>query len=303
MKAKPTLATPFVKLASIFAGVAIAAIAHAQAGVTLVHVHGLGFSTDGQQLVVPSHDGVAIYSGGRWSKAPGPPHDYMGFAATRQRFYSSGHPAPGSGLVNPLGLIRSDDNGRTWTKLGLEGQSDFHLMAAGYATNAVYVYNGEPNARMDRTGIYYTQNDGFAWRRADGAGLEGKIEALAVHPTDPNTVAVGSSSGLFVSTDAGAHFRATLSGAQIPGIMFDHEGRALWTSAFDRSAHLLRVDWKNGQKTELKLPPLGQDAVAYIAQNPTRPDEFAIATFERSIYVSDDRGGNWRQIANHGRTL
>ena len=302
MKTKSVLATPLGKLALVLGGVAISALAGAQASVGLTHVHGLGFSADGQQLVVPSHDGVAIYSGGRWSKAPGPPHDYMGFVATKQRFYSSGHPAPGSGLVNPLGLIRSDDNGKTWTKLGLEGQSDFHLMAASYATNAIYVYNGEPNARMDRTGIYYTQNDGFAWRRADAAGLDGKIEALAVHPTDPKTVAVGTSSGLFVSTDAGAHFKAVLSGAEVPGIMFDHDGSALWTSTFDRSAHLLRVEWKTAQKSQLKIPPLGQDAVAYVAQNPTKPEEFAIATFERSIYVSDDRGGTWRQIADHGRT-
>src|SRR2546429_5088264 len=51
---------------------------------------------------------------------------YMGFAATAQGAYSSGHPAPESGLTNPFGLIRSRDGGKTWDKLGLEGESDFH---------------------------------------------------------------------------------------------------------------------------------------------------------------------------------
>ena len=94
--------------------------------ITLHHVHGLSYSADGRQIFIPSHNGLAVYSDGRWSMAPGPAHDYMGFSATRQFFYSSGHPAPNSGLVNPFGLIRSKDGGKTWDKRGLEGESDFH---------------------------------------------------------------------------------------------------------------------------------------------------------------------------------
>ena len=303
MTVKPMIGNALATIAIVFAGIVIPAPVHAQASVTLMHVHGLGFSPDGQQLVIPSHHGLAIYSAGRWSKAAGPEHDYMGFVATQKSYYSSGHPAPGSGLIDPFGVVRSDDGGKTWAKLGLEGQSDFHLLAASYATNAVYVYNVAANSRMDRPGLYYTLNDGLAWRRADAAGLDGNIEALAVHPTDPKTVAAGTSTGLFVSADAGAHFAPLLTGAQVPGLMFDHDGSTLWTSTFDRSAHLIRVDWKSAQKTELRLPSLGQDAVAYIAQNPTKPNAFAIATFERSVYTSEDRGSTWKQIADHGRTL
>ncbi|MDF5853967.1 hypothetical protein P4209_15670 [Pseudomonas aeruginosa] len=72
------------------------------AAVTLMHVHGLAFSPDGQQLSIPSHQGLAVYNAGHWSKAAGPAHDYMGYAVTRRAIYSSGHPAQGSGLTNPL---------------------------------------------------------------------------------------------------------------------------------------------------------------------------------------------------------
>src|SRR3546814_9308146 len=82
-----------------------------------------------------------MYSQGHWSTADVPPHYFMGFSATRDALYSSGHPAPGTNLVNPFGLIKSQDGGRTWKKLGFEGQSDFHTMAASYGTNAVYVLN------------------------------------------------------------------------------------------------------------------------------------------------------------------
>ena len=89
--------------------------------VILTHMHGLAHGADGKQLLIPSHHGLAVYENGKWSKAPGPRHDYMGFAAAAKHLYSSGHPAAGSGLVNPFGLIRSRDGGKTWEKLGLEG--------------------------------------------------------------------------------------------------------------------------------------------------------------------------------------
>ncbi|HRO60999.1 MAG TPA: glycosyl hydrolase, partial [Burkholderiaceae bacterium] len=101
----------------------------ADPAITLTHVHGLSYSADGQQLLIPSHHGLAVFSEGRWSKAAGPAHDYMGFSATRDALYSSGHPAPRSGLTNPFGLIKSKDGGTTWQKLGLEGESDFHSLA------------------------------------------------------------------------------------------------------------------------------------------------------------------------------
>src|SRR3546814_10803145 len=104
----------------------------------------------------------------------GPKHDYMGFSATRDTFYSSGHPAPGSDLVNPFGLIKSTDGGQTWQKLGLEGESDFHILATSYGTNAIYVLNHQANSRMKAAGIYATQSDGVMWSRATANGLKGK---------------------------------------------------------------------------------------------------------------------------------
>src|SRR5207302_9403075 len=74
--------------------IGISAVATAQSPVTLVHVHGLAYSADGKRLMIPSHHGLAVYENGKWSKAPGPQHDYMGFSATANYIYSSGHPAP-----------------------------------------------------------------------------------------------------------------------------------------------------------------------------------------------------------------
>jgi hypothetical protein len=50
------------------------------------------------------------------------------------------------------------------------------------------------------------------------------------------------------------------------------------------------------------MPALSEDAVAYIAQNPVRRSETAIATFKRSVFLSKDTGRTWAAIAQNGVT-
>jgi hypothetical protein len=277
----------------------LAPVAQGQS-VALHHVHGLAYSGDGKRLMIPSHHGLAVYQNGKWSKAPGPQHDYMGFSATAQNLYSSGHPASGSGLVNPFGLIRSKDGGKTWDKLGLEGETDFHLLATGWNTNAIYVWNPAPSSRLRRAGLHYTLNDGFAWRSARASGLVGEPRALAVHPDDAAIVAVATSEGLYVSTDSGERFAKTAPNGEGLAAFFDLNGKDIWYAAFSGHPTLSRLSLKSGQAVRIALPALTSDAVAYIAQNPARKLEYAIATFERSVYLSKDGGQSWKQIADRG---
>jgi hypothetical protein len=276
-----------------------AGAAHGQA-VTLTHVHGLAYSADGKKLMIPSHHGLAVYENGRWAKAPGPQHDYMGFAATAKNLYSSGHPAPGSGLVNPFGLIRSADGGRTWEKLALEGETDFHLLAAGWTSSAIYVWNPAPSSRMREPGLHFTRNDGFVWKRAAALGLRGEPAALAAHPEDPAVVAVATRDGIYLSRDFGERFAALAAGTEGLAVFFDLDGRHLWYGAYNGRARLARSPLAGGANAEVNLPPLARDAVAYIAQNPARRSEYAIATFGRSVYLSGDGGRTWRAIALRG---
>jgi hypothetical protein len=286
-------------LAAVLAGVAVAAAA--QPPVTLTHVHGLSYSADGKRLMIPSHHGLAVHADGKWSKAPGPQHDYMGFSATSRHLYSSGHPAEGSGLVNPFGLIRSRDGGKTWDKLGLEGETDFHLLATSWNTNAIYVWNPAPSSRMRQPGLHSTRNDGFVWKRARAAGLTGAPRALAVHPDDAATVAVAAEGGVFLSRNSGESFTAFASGIDGLAVFFELDGKHLWYGGFDGQPRLVRASLGGGNPERAALPPLERDAVAYIAQNPARRDELAIATFQRSVYLSPDRGRTWRQIAAGGK--
>jgi photosystem II stability/assembly factor-like uncharacterized protein len=199
-------------------------------------------------------------------------------------------------------VIRSKDGGKTWDKLGMEGETDFHLLAAGWNTNAIYVWNPEPSSRIKSPGLHYTVNDGFTWTRAAAAGLAGKPQALAVHPDDRNLVAVATSQGLYVSRDAGRRFERIAGGGQGLAAFFDLDGAHIWYGAFGGRATLSRLSVKDAVPVDVPLPPMTNDAVAYIAQNPARRLEYAIATFERSVYVSKDGGKSWTRIADRGST-
>src|SRR5258708_17646230 len=209
----------WVAIAALSLAAAIAAApATAAPSVTLVHVHGLSYSPDGKQLFIRSHYGLAIYSGGRWSKAPGPEHDFMGFSAARDALYSSGHPAQGSSLGNPFGLLKSRDGGKTWESLGLTGEADFHVMAVSHRTSAVYVFAPVANSRMRQPGIYFTSDDGKSWKRAEGAPLAGRVAALAVHPSRANVVAAATEAGGFVSENHRDWVKPLVSGGQTTSV-------------------------------------------------------------------------------------
>jgi len=297
-----------IKLSRSWSGVAAllaalgAAPASASSGVTLMHVHGLSYSVDGKRLFVPSHVGLAIYSEGRWSKAPGPEHDFMGFSATREGMYSSGHPAPGSSLRNPFGLLKSTDGGRTWEHLGLAGEADFHVMAASYGAPIVYAYTPIPNSRMSRPGIYYTPDDGKTWTASGGKGLSGRIAALAVHPSLAGVLAAATESGVYVSEDRGDSFAAAAAGPQATSVAFDLDGAHLWFGGYRNAATLTRMELKTRKGEPIPIPAMTKDAVAYIAQNPANRRQYAIATFTRDVYLSSDAGKTWKQIAARGET-
>jgi len=285
-------------------GVFFAALsARADLPMRLTHVHGLSYSADGEHLLIPSHEGLAAYAGGRWFSMAGPVHDYMGFSVTRDALYSSGHPAPDSELPDPFGLIKSSDGGKTWQSLGLAGESDFHTLATGFATKALYVANKAPNSRMNQVGIHYTLNDGVSWQRAAARGLGRWLHSLAVHPSDAAVVAAGTDEGLYLSRDSAESFERLVAGMVIAE-SFDMDGQHLWFSTYAGQGTLARIALSAGAAAEdVPIPVPAEDAVAYIAQNPIRPSEIAIATFKRCVYLSKDRGASWTQIAKDGAVL
>ncbi|MEX2462375.1 MAG: hypothetical protein WD469_13930 [Paenibacillaceae bacterium] len=259
--------------------------------ISLMHIHGLGYSSDGKQLFIPDHDGIVVYSDGKWNTTDGKKHDYMGFNIVDNGFYSSGHPASDAGMKNPLGIVKSTDNGKTLEQLDLYGIEDFHLMAVGFKSHTIYVYNSKPNAKMDSRGLYYSTDDTKTWHKSTMNGMSSEPFTLAVHSTDSAIVAVGTKEGLLLSKDFGNKFEALPVKSPSTALAFGMQGD-LWIGGLDSIVE------KNGNNyIPLKIPVLDQDdAVSFIAQNPVNKNEIVFTTFKKSVYRSTDKGISWDQI-------
>jgi len=272
--------------------------------VNMTHIHGLGYTPDGARVLFAAHDGLKQLSAdGHWSEAPGPKHDYMGFSIYDQGFYSSGHPAPGSGLKNPFGIVKSTDYGQTLEFLSLYGHIDFHLMGVGYKSHIIYVYNPEPHPQMKEAGLHYTIDEGKTWIRSGMAGL-GAVDAtaLAVHPTEPSTIALGTTKALYVSKDYGKTFSVLLEGRQITALSYSLQGK-LFAGTYQGGKPGLTV-WDSGStgnSREWSLPALTEDAPAYLGIHPGKETEVTLATFQRDVYRTTDSGNGWTQLAKQGK--
>lgn len=270
----------------------------AGSAIELMHVHGLGYSPDGSEVMIPAHNGLAVFKEGKWSVAQVPAHDYMGFTMVDNGFYSSGHPAPDSDLKNPLGIVKSTDHGKTLEKLGLYGETDFHVMGVGYHNHTIYVYNEKPNSKMDQ-GLYVSNDDAKTWKKSDMQGVIGDLSVIAVHPTKNNVVAIGTSNGLFISEDAGNTFKSIETGTQITSLFYTYDDDQLLVGGWDGKASIV-YSLKQSKKEQLNLPSIGKDSVAYMASNPKNPKEMMIATLKKSIYVSNDGGKQWILLIDNG---
>lgn len=264
----------------------------------LFHLHAMAFSPDGGSLLVSSHVGLTAWREGRWSHELETGVDITGFSAAARGLYASGHPAPGSALRNPLGLARSDDGAR-WQPLALAGEADFHIIAAGYRTDAIYVLSHLPNAAMPRPGIHLTRDDGRTWKRAAARGLRGEVLSLAAHPDSAPIVAAATDRGLYLSRDGGESFRSLFGRGAVTAVAFSFDGKRLvFTPAL--ASEILRLPIDAGRREVIRLPRLRGDYPTHLALHPADERTIAVGTRERDVYLSTDGGAAWRQIADDG---
>lgn len=259
------------------------------------HIHGLGFSSDGTQLYVPAHIGLIVFENNMWRIPEIPAHDYMGYSAVDTGFYSSGHPDLRTDFPPLLGLVKSEDEGHSIQSLAFGGESDFHLMSAGYYSHTVYVINSEPNSGLS-TGLYYTIDDGQVWEQSQAQGLGGSPSQLAVHPTLSETVAIATDTGLYLSGDHGNTFTRIGNAAPVSAVSFNPLGNILFWGYQNLSTYDM-VTGETETLTPLSLP--SNDAISHIAINPAT-SEVAIATFLKDIYLSQNNHQSWQQIAMQG---
>jgi hypothetical protein len=110
---------------------------------------------------------------------------------------ASGHPPADSALPPALGLVQSEDAGRTWTSVSELGKADFHAIQLSGDTLVAGRY-GEPAIDVSRDG-----GKTFEPRQPPDPLVD-----LEVDPDDSSRWIATTQSGIFTSSDEGKTWRA-----------------------------------------------------------------------------------------------
>lgn len=249
------------------------------------HIHALSTTTDGV-LLIGSHNGIyqVDYSGDD-SAATGPVgganFDSMGFVATDRVWYTSGHPGPESPEIFAapnIGLLKSTDEGQTWTSVSLSGEADFHSLTA--STGDVERIYG---LRTDAQEIQVSRDGGTTWQA--GASL---MARMLLADENPDIVYATTDRGFAVSTDAGASFE----------VQEDAPPLLLVAADPSRGGNLVGIDttgtiWQ--QQGDLSWVSGG--TVEGVAQALTvDPDGTIVLALEHAILSSTDYGQSWKTL-------
>lgn len=263
------------------------------------HVHGLGYTGEEGELYVATHEGLVKYSDGAWLESTTNNHDYMGFQMVDEGFYSSGHPEVETPHKNPLGIVKSTDEGKTLDEVAFYGESDFH--AVGYYSGAIYLINEQPNSKL-YVGVFYSKDSGNTWSTSKLKGLTSKsISKIATHPTREELLGISTKDGLFYSSDYGDNFDLVSDRDMVTTLYFE-EDSLLYTTLKNGTVRLHDLRMNNGTRAEIPLPGLVENQpITEISSNPSDRNELVLITQKNDIFLSEDRGKNWRQIATKGK--
>ena len=242
-----------------------------------VHAHGLGIDPKDGALLVATHTGLFRAPPGetRMERVGERMQDTMGFTVVGPNtILGSGHPDGRDELPPFLGLIRSDDGGRSWRPVSLLGKRDFHVLEA--EGRRVYGYGSDFATRS--SGFLVSDDGGRSWEQRE---VPEPLVALALDPADADRLIASGVRALHVSDDGGRRWRP-LEGP--PGLLA--WGESLIVVDAGGTVH-------RAEDPPDRLRPVGDVGGAPAALDVGQSDDLYLALHDGTVKRSVDGGAGW----------
>ena len=196
--------------------------------------------------------------------------DVMGFSTLGKALLASGHPAVGSTMPNPIGLVKSIDGGLSWKAVSLVGKVDFHFLEG--AGSDLYGVDSQSGKFM------YSADSGLTWKILG----ENNITDIAVSPKKSGMAIAIKDSELLLTNNAFKTSSKIKSSLKITQIEWRESGLyALSGSSLYKSTNIGRT-W-----TELSS---FKGAPGILSAS----DQLMLVTVGSDIYTSKNKGKEFR---------
>ncbi len=196
-------------------------------------------------------------------------------------------------------VLTSADGGGTWRELPFPGRSTgvLHALEIDPRLGSVW-FLGMEGSRPAASGVYRTTDAGQTWSQLPG--MQGiAVWSLAFSPSNPDILAAGTESGIYLTRDNGAHWSLFSPAGHaelkpVVSLAFDpRDSRVLYAG----TTHL---PWKtsDGGATwqSIHTGMLDDSDVFSVAVDPRRPDR-VLASACSGAYGSRDGGRRWARFA------
>ncbi|MDQ0256201.1 photosystem II stability/assembly factor-like uncharacterized protein [Evansella vedderi] len=269
---------------------------------SFTHVHGLSYDlSEPHDLYLGTHYGVFSIDSDLnwvWKGTEETRHDLMGFTFIEEgRMISSGHPNAQSDLMDPVGIIISEDKGETWEPIALHGEVDFHVLEVNASESGI-IYGLDAGGK----GLHLSQDSGYNWDLviSDIPINYGNTFSIVSDPISPNRLLAGTQYGIFKSEDSGETWELIQDSSTIFSAKGAYGQSGTVVAYFLGEDEGLMITEDFGQSWLPLNLQLIDDAVVHIAIHPVKEGTFSVGTVEEDIYQTIDNGANWIKIADSG---
>lgn len=275
---------------------------------SFMHVHGLSYDKkEPFNLYMSTHHGlIQINLSNQWNWVGNSEnrHDLMGFTVQNEdTMISSGHPAEGSKLKNPLGVVISKDQGESWEPIALHGKVDFHVFEVNAGDPSV-LYGIHGHGAL--AGFYQSLDGGSNWDKIKTKGLPKELSTIysfVSNPEEPQSLLAGTQNGILVSTDGGKTWSPksnTQTFTSAKGVI-QPSGKIV-AYLLGENEGLMSSDNFGETWTSLNLK-LKEDAALHIAIHPNEEGIYAVGTHKEHVLQTIDGGETWTNLAKSGKPV